>query len=515
MSSIIVGDSLYIEGGEYYITGAASYADILYPPTRSIDLSKSWTTSSVVINQINRTGINACERTIAKPGLFWQESTRSIIVFGGDTSNAGSKKAVCGLKVRETLGGESWYSVYGTNNPLWKTITWPRHPSFAYGPTESYALGGFTTTADSNVGSMLMSMTVMNKTTNLFEGQSDVGEFSQTGGVNQGEGHFIPSFGGLVVFIGGVAYSNGAIGSSLRSMSKIDIYNPSTQKWYSQSASGDVPSGRKTFCMTGAQGTNHSTYEIFVYGGSGLEFFSDANSDSRNVYILTLPAFRWIRAGALTAPRAGSSCQTVKNQMISYGGFDPTGTTSFERLEPWAFGIGIFDLHSLKWGVNYNPNAPAYVQSTAVSEFYESNSMYPIWDDENLGSLFLSSKASSTSATSPTTSPPGTTSSTSTPETLHPSKTPVAAIAGGTVGGVAALAAVIFAWWFWRSRRSGKPDAAPRDSEPVVSGLHDTPAVNELPTERRPEMASTGYNYHKVGQNNLAPKPGEVYEVHA
>ncbi|CZT06570.1 uncharacterized protein RCO7_04319 [Rhynchosporium graminicola] len=453
---IIVGDSLYIEGGEYYITGAASYADILY---------------------------------------------------------------LCGLKVRETLGGESWYSVYGTNNPLWKTITWPRHPSFAYGPTESYALGGFTTTADSNVGSMLMSMTVMNKTTNLFEEQSDVGEFSQTGGVNQGEGHFIPSFGGLVVFIGGVAYSNGAIGSSLRSMSKIDIYNPSTQKWYSQSASGDVPSGRKTFCMTGAQGTNHSTYEIFVYGGSGLEFFSDANSDSRNVYILTLPAFRWIRAGALTAPRAGSSCQTVKNQMISYGGFDPTGTTSFERLEPWAFGIGIFDLHSLKWGVNYNPNAPAYVQSTAVSEFYESNSMYPIWDDENLGSLFLSSKASSTSATSPTTSPTtspsGTTSSTSTPETLHPSKTPVAAIAGGTVGGVAALAAVIFAWWFWRSRRSGKPDAAPRDSEPVVSGLHDTPAVNELPTERRPEMASTGYNHHKVGQNNLAPKPGEVYEVHA
>ncbi|KAL2066756.1 hypothetical protein VTL71DRAFT_2828 [Oculimacula yallundae] len=507
MTSIIVGDSLYIEGGEHYITGATSYSDIKYPPTRSIDLSKSWTTSSVVINQIDKSTTSACNRTISHPGLFWQESTRSILVFGGDTTTSGTVKTACALTLGDSLGSESWVQVYNSSDSIWKTITWPRQPSFAYSPTASYALGGFTKAAGDTTASMLMSMAVMNKTTGSFQAQSEVGEFSTTGGVNQGEGHFVPSFGGLVIFIGGVAYSDAVVGASLRSMSKIDIYNPSTQKWYTQSASGDVPSGRKNFCMTGAQGKNQSTYEIFVYGGAGLEFFSDANSDSRNVYILTLPAFRWIRTTALSSPRAGSSCQTVKNQMISYGGYDPTGVASYARLDPWAYGIGIFDLNTLEWGFNYNSNAAGYVQSDVVSKVYASGALYPTWDDDNLAVLFKSSAASTTNPASPTipnqstaTIPPS--GATSAPASSDSSKTPVAAIAGGTVGGVAFLALVILGLWYWMSRRRETGEAGTREekveigtryTEPVATELHGDTAYPELSSEQRvPELAG-GY----------------------
>lgn len=109
-----------------------------------------------------------------------------------------------------------------------------------------------------------------------------------------------------------------------------------------------------------------------MHGGSGLEFFSAANADSRNVYILTLPAFRWIRTAALTSPRSGATCQTVKNQMISYGGFDPTGLASYSELDPWTYGIGVFDLTALKWSSSYNANADPYVQSNLVTKFYAS-----------------------------------------------------------------------------------------------------------------------------------------------
>lgn len=111
---------------------------------------------------------------------------------------------------------------------------------------------------------MLLEMTVVNTTTNTFERDTNIGTFSKTGGVDQADGHYVPSFGGLVVFLGGIAYGTDVVGASLRSMSEINVYDPKTKKWFIQNASGDIPSGRKNFCITGAQGTNSSTYEMYV-----------------------------------------------------------------------------------------------------------------------------------------------------------------------------------------------------------------------------------------------------------
>ena len=58
--------------------------------------------------------------------------------------------------------------------------------------------------------------------------------------------------------------------------------------------------------------------------------------------------------------------------MISYGGFDPTGTTSFSEQEPWTYGVGIFDMTALKWSTDYNANADPYVQSDLVNKYYAS-----------------------------------------------------------------------------------------------------------------------------------------------
>lgn len=60
----------------------------------------------------------------------------------------------------------------------------------------------------------------------------------------------------------------------------------------------------------------------------------------------------------------------MKNQMISYGGYDPTLSGESQTADPWAQGVQVFDLTKLTWSGNFNANAPAYVQSDLVSNFY-------------------------------------------------------------------------------------------------------------------------------------------------
>ena len=109
----------------------------------------------------------------------------------------------------------------------------------------------------------------------------------------------------------------------------------------------------------------------FIYGGWDNNFSATENTDPTDVYILTLPAFRWIRVTGSAPPRAGSRCQIVgKRQMLSVGGFDPTSSAEYTPADPWTYGLGIFDMTDLSWGPHYNANAAPYVRSNAVNNYY-------------------------------------------------------------------------------------------------------------------------------------------------
>jgi hypothetical protein len=56
--------------------------------------------------------------------------------------------------------------------------------------------------------------------------------------------------------------------------------------------------------------------------------------------------------------------------MISVGGWDPTGTASYSNVDPWPYGIGVFDLTALTWGTGFNSSARQYVRSDLVDAFY-------------------------------------------------------------------------------------------------------------------------------------------------
>lgn len=103
------------------------------------------------------------------------------------------------------------------------------------------------------------------------------------------------------------------------------------------------------------------------------------------IYILTLPAFEWIKVNYAPAhPRHGHTCHTVGNrQMLVIGGVDSTENSvsstqptldkaTFASADQFTQGLAIFDMSTLTWSSQYDANASTYVQPDLVKNFYAS-----------------------------------------------------------------------------------------------------------------------------------------------
>ena len=126
--------------------------------------------------------------------------------------------------------------------------------------------------------------------------------------------------------------------------------------------------------------------------------------------------------------------------------------------DPWAQGIGVFDMSDFQWKDSYNANAAHYVTPDIVKSDIEQNGQYPsTWDDPVLEGWFKQA-ASSPSPNPTSSSTPSGASSTSPASTPSPNishhHSDAGAIAGGVIGGLAALALLAAAVFFYRRRRS-------------------------------------------------------------
>lgn len=79
----------------------------------------------------------------------------------------------------------------------------------------------------------------------------------------------------------------------------------------------------------------------------------DILPDLAAVYILTLPAFEWIKAPANVTHRLNHRCEVIgKRQMLSIVGLIENNAT---RKDPWPSRLGIFDMSELTWKRNILP----------------------------------------------------------------------------------------------------------------------------------------------------------------
>ncbi|KAL9036718.1 MAG: hypothetical protein Q9180_004135 [Flavoplaca navasiana] len=241
----------------------------------------------------------------------------------------------------------------------------------------------------------------------------------------------------------------------------ITIYDPSDKTWHAQTATGQIPAARSEPCTVGVKGDN-GTYEIFMYGGGNIDGL-DGNITLTQyqefltldeVYVLSLPAFRWFKADyPAQYPRFRHSCNVVGNrQMLSIGGQDPTNIyNNTFTADPFLQGLGIFDLTTMQWSDQYNAEAEPYETPAVVKAWYAANGMSPAtWNSPAVQRLFEDTTS---------------TGDTDTSASQRSGSNHTGAIAGGVAGAIATLLLLAgFLVWWLRRRKSTATDNALKSS---------------------------------------------------
>lgn len=84
-----------------------------------------------------------------------------------------------------------------------------------------------------------------------------------------------------------------------------------------------MPKARRQFCAGATWADDHSSYNIYLYGGFGVENVTGYD----DAYILSLPSFKWIKAwptdnNTQAYPHGGCTANVInRDQMLVIGGW--------------------------------------------------------------------------------------------------------------------------------------------------------------------------------------------------
>lgn len=286
-------------------------------------------------------------------------------------------------------------------------------------------------------------------TSTLIKYEMDTGVWTNNTGPDdtpraEGVMVYVPaSTNGLLVYFGGVTapYNNATIVES--PMDTIYIYDIASTRWYTQTATGEVPPSRRRFCAGASWAADQSSYNIYLYGGLG---FGANYSGFDDVYILTLPSFKWINwweGSNPPNPHNSLTCNVVnKGQMLVIGGTFPL-TDACDSAPTWGtHNMDLGKLSGKSWN-NYELNITSYsvppevVALVGGSSSGGATATAPAAGFNNSDLSVYFSQHAAVASRSPTRSIP-------TPTNSHSSKAlPTGAIAGIAVGGAITLVALI------------------------------------------------------------------------
>ncbi|KAJ4292388.1 hypothetical protein N0V90_009050 [Kalmusia sp. IMI 367209] len=320
-------------------------------------------------------------------------------------------------------------------------------------------------------------------TSGLISYDFTAGKLSNNSGppdnIGRAEGQLVylpASDGGMLVYFGGVEDSsqNGTFQAT------IHIYDISSNKWYTQRASGQVPGARRQFCAGATWADDQSSYNMYVnflgiplslclriqsylYGG----FAAEGANGYDDAYILSLPSFTWINifsTGNATNtqpfPHGACSANVInRDQMLIIGGWFTN--SSFKDCDSQ----GSQGQHNMNLGYNggknvlwdhYDPSATKYFVPTPVISAIGGGptggatlTKPSSWDNGDL-SILLTRQASFTARSATRVIPSGTANPS---DAGSSKKTRVGAIAGGVVGGLAGLILILLLVLFCLHRR--------------------------------------------------------------
>ena len=153
-------------------------------------------------------------------------------------------------------GSGAWKDVLPVGSKALGSINRPEQVFQASGADSAWVLGGF----DEYDYPYLPSMVHFNMSSRIITNISNPAYLIASGAVDNGEMHYVPSFGpqGIFVAMGGDTIQNIP---GLISFGTVAVFDPAKQEWFNQTTTGSLPTARLEFCIAGINSTN-GTYEI-------------------------------------------------------------------------------------------------------------------------------------------------------------------------------------------------------------------------------------------------------------
>ncbi|KAL8993695.1 MAG: hypothetical protein Q9188_007262 [Gyalolechia gomerana] len=276
-------------------------------------------------------------------------------------------------------------------------------------------------------------------------------------------------------------------------MENISVYDVAHERWYQQEATGDVPSKRAKGCSIVVSAEDKSSYSIYLFGGSGVKW---SGENDGNVYVLSIPSFKWIRVTGDTDLRWRHQCHLIgNNHMLVVGGQTPgdveildLNLSGCDNNPKFSQGLGIFSLNDHVWSTFYDPvnGAAPYQVHPSISRVIGGNTSGGAvkrqpdkgFSSELLRDLLGVERQNSSGAGLP--APPSATANTKPTSHPHTSEAPSAGgIAGIVIGVVSFVFLGLGLIWLRYCRRTSH-------LRPV---LKDNINVHRIPVISEPQIA--------------------------
>ncbi|MCJ1397242.1 hypothetical protein MMC11_000434 [Xylographa trunciseda] len=153
---------------------------------------------------------------------------------------------------------------------------------------------------------------------------------------------YVPGYGAQGILLGLAGGTN----ATFDQMNVIDVYDIASSTWYTQPTNGTSPSYRVDPCAVAFSAADGSSTNVYMYGGQDL-IPAGQQVQYDDLWILTIPAFTWIKADttgqSTPGARAGHTCNAWDAQMVVVGGYVGQNQSCDYP------GIYVFDASELKW----------------------------------------------------------------------------------------------------------------------------------------------------------------------
>ncbi|KAJ5724928.1 hypothetical protein N7493_006656 [Penicillium malachiteum] len=564
----IVHDIVYIDGGDLVnqlvysnnctqISDDDNYSGYVY----TLDLSKSWNTSSNFSNVMGTLemaggGGSNVDPTYVDGVLFANDN--EWIGYGGQGVPASNDEVPSGDEVLgyEAYQGDSdiqdWNAMWWTTDLPDNVTNYITNGAGVSAPSENmgfyfsgmHAPGweSFTWPATDVANITADTFVTVNMTVMRSEVWDNVTLPSNIQGRANAELVWVPvSTNGVVVAIGGVInpaelYIELSSEQETESkdvspgfMEQIPVYDVGTQTWYLQNTTGDTPPQLTQFCSVLASASDGSSHNIYIYGGyNGYNYASNPYDD---VYILSLPSFKWVKAynGTTEHARMGHRCvKPYPDQMLSIAGM---------RIDTsYCLDGGIittFNLNNLTFQDTYDPSvwSEYKVPDILIAEIGgdasggATTTSPGTWDNSSLAGIFDTKYTKTITSYYPYNTT--TTTDTSTSSGGKGFAKWKAAVIGVLVG-LFVVGLIVVGLWFWLRRRQRRElEKEPRPSEAdgterltsMYGGGPVSPVAGPQSVSTGQETSLGAYTGHESVSTSVSPGTvesggGIVHEMH-